>query len=164
MQIQRLVTTRTYMKALTFIVVFSGLWSGVNGQSDALRAKHFNLDDKLALDGYDPVSYFQKAPAEGKNSISYEYKGVLYFFESAANLEKFKASPEVYEPAYGGWCAYAMGDTGEKVKVDPETFKIINGKVYLFYNFWGNNTLKTWNQNELVLKAKADVHWSKAFR
>jgi hypothetical protein len=82
-------------------------------------------------------------------------------FASQQNLAKFKASPEKFEPAYGGWCAYAMGETGEKVKVDPETFKIIDGKLYLFYNFWGNNTLVDWNKNEAPLKMKADQNWKK---
>ena len=89
------------------------------------------------------------------------YKGVTYLFASQQNLAKFKASPEKYEPAYGGWCAYAMGETGEKVKIDTETFKIVDGKLYLFYNFWGNNTLTDWNKSEGPLKAKADQHWKK---
>jgi hypothetical protein len=54
-----------------------------------------------------------------------------------------------------------MGDTGEKVKVDPETYKIIQGKLYLFYNFWGNNTLDDWNKNEPRLKVGADQNWRK---
>ena len=69
--------------------------------------------------------------------------------------------PEKYEPAYGGWCAYAMGNSSEKVEVDPETFKIIGGKLYLFYNFYFNNTLKSWNKNETGLKTKADGNWNK---
>jgi len=49
-----------------------------------------------------------------------------------------------------------MGELGEKVRIDPETFKIVNGKLYLFYNFFFNNTLKDWNDNEKHLKSKAD--------
>jgi hypothetical protein len=82
-------------------------------------------------------------------------------FGSASNLNKFKTNPDKYEPAYGGWCAYAMGETGEQVKVDPETFKILEGKLYLFYNFWGNNTLTDWNKNEKALKTKGDHNWKK---
>ena len=62
-----------------------------------------------------------------------------------------------------GWCAYAMGAKGEKVSIDPETFKIINGKLYLFYNSYFNNTLKSWNKNEPTLKAKADVNWKRIY-
>ena len=78
-----------------------------------------------------------------------------------ANLNKFKTNPEKYEPAYGGWCAYAMGATGEKVKIDPETYKILDDKLYVFYNFWGNNTLTDWNKNEKQLMTKGDQNWKK---
>ncbi|NOS94183.1 MAG: YHS domain protein, partial [Cyclobacteriaceae bacterium] len=47
------------------------------------------------------------------------------------------------------------------VKIDPETFKILDGILYLFYNFWGTNTLKDWNKNEKPLKTKGDQNWKK---
>ncbi len=73
----------------------------------------------------------------------------------------FAANPTRFEPQYGGWCAYAMGASGDKVDVDPETFKIVNDKLYLFYNKFFNNTLKSWNKDESNLKSKADVNWTK---
>ncbi len=133
----------------------------VNAQSEDARKRNFNTKKNSAIEGYDPVSYFDNNPKEGEAKWSYDYKGIPYHFSSAVNLAKFKASPDKYEPAYGGWCAYAMGESGEKVKIDPETFKIVEGKLYLFYNFWGNNTLNTWNKNERPLKAKADQNWKK---
>ena len=57
-----------------------------------------------------------------------------------------------------------MGANGEKVEVNPETFKIINGKLYLFYNAFFNNTLTDWNKNEAALKAKADKNWKSIFK
>ncbi len=54
-----------------------------------------------------------------------------------------------------------MGDSNEKVSVNPETFKITNGKLYLFYNAYFNNTLKTWNKQENALMMKADANWNK---
>ena len=89
------------------------------------------------------------------------HNGIKYRFASHANKQKFETNPNTYEPQYGGWCAYAMGLSGEKVKVDPKTFKIINNKLYLFYNFWGNNTLDEWNKSESQLKNKAETNWSK---
>lgn len=130
-------------------------------QPDDARKKNFNVKKNIAIEGYDPVSYFYQKPLEGDEKFSFTHKGITYLFTTQANLNKFKASPEKYEPAYGGWCAYAMGETGDKVKIDPETFKIIDGKLYLFYNFWGNNTLEDWNENEKALKAKADLNWKK---
>ena len=127
------------------------------------KTKEFNIDsEKLALDGYDPVAYFkQKKAIEGKASITAELDGIRYRFASEANKNIFLSSPQAYEPQYGGWCAYAMGAKGEKVEVDPETFKIIDGKLYLFYNRFFNNTLDTWNKDEATLKANADKNWSK---
>ena len=54
-----------------------------------------------------------------------------------------------------------MGAKGEKVPVDPGTYKIINNKLYLFYNKFFNNTLKDWNKDESNLKTKADANWQK---
>jgi YHS domain-containing protein len=130
-------------------------------QSEEVRKKNFNIKKNGLLEGYDPVSYFGGKPLEGKEDIKLAYHGVAYHFASQDNLNQFKTNPEKYEPAYGGWCAYAMGETGEKVKIDPETYKIVDGKLYLFYNFWGNNTLKDWNKNEKKLKAKGDQNWKK---
>lgn len=130
-------------------------------QTDEARKKNYNIKKNLAIEGYDPVSYFDNKPTEGESKWNFTYKSIRYQFSNMANLAKFKSNPEKYEPAYGGWCAYAMGETGEKVKIDPETYKIIEGKVYLFYNFWRNNTLTDWNKNEKNLKDKADRNWKK---
>jgi YHS domain-containing protein len=128
-------------------------------QSDDIRKNHYNIKDKIALDGFDPVSYFEGKPQEGKSEFSFSYKAVIYQFISQVNLNKFKANPDKYEPAYGGWCAYAMGESGEKVKIDPETFTILDGRLYLFYNFWGNNTLKDWKKDERKLQEAGDRNW-----
>ena len=125
------------------------------------REKNYNLNHGSAIQGYDPVSYFKGKPEKGKMDISGTYYGVTYHFVNVANLSEFKLSPTNYEPQYGGWCAYAMGNTGEKVEVDPETYKMIDGKLYLYYNHLFNNTLKTWNKNEKQLKGNADANWLK---
>ena len=129
--------------------------------SQSIQQKNFNVKNNLALEGYDPVSYFDGKPVEGKSAYTFTHNGVKYQFVSKTNFDKFKSSPEKYEPAYGGWCAFAMGDSGEKVKVDIETYKIVEGKLYLFYNFWGTNTLTDWNKNERKLKESADRNWGK---
>ena len=128
-------------------------------QESDIRKKHFNIKDNIALEGFDPVSYFDGKPLEGESEITFGYKAVTYQFASQSNLNKFKANPEKFEPAYGGWCAYAMGENGEKVKVDPETFTILDGRLYLFYNFWGNNTLRDWKKDERKLQEAGDRNW-----
>jgi YHS domain-containing protein len=131
----------------------------------ALRKKHFNIEDGIAIKGYDPVAYFtQNEAIKGKKELAVSYQGILYYFSSSQNKELFKAAPFKYEPEYGGWCSYAMGNSGEKVSIDPETFKIVNGKLYLFYNRFFTNTLKDWNKNEAALKKSADLNWPKLFK
>lgn len=148
------------MKILITLLFTACLLHGF-AQGDASRQKNFNIKKNVALEGYDPVSYFDGKPTEGKEEIKLTHKGVIYQFTTQTNLNKFRVNPDKYEPAYGGWCAYAMGETGEKVKVDPETYKILEGKLYLFYNFWGNNTLTDWNKDEKKLKSAADNSWKK---
>jgi YHS domain-containing protein len=131
-------------------------------QSTVKKLSEYNLENKIAIQGYDPVSYFkQNKASKGKKEISALYDGVIYQFSSALNKENFLKKPASFEPQYGGWCAYAMGNAGEKVEINPETFKIIDGKLYLFYNAFFNNTLKSWNKDETSLKAKADLNWKK---
>jgi YHS domain-containing protein len=131
----------------------------------ALRKKHFNIENGVAIKGYDPVVYFtQNKAIKGKKELAVSHQGIVYYFSSVENKEAFKITPARYEPEYGGWCAYAMGNTGEKVSIDPETFKIVNGKLYLFYNRFFTNTLKDWNKNEAPLKKTADLNWPKLFK
>ena len=128
----------------------------------ALRKKNSNLEEGLAIQGYDPVAYFmQNKAVKGKKELALQYEGITYYFSTPENKETFRRTPATYEPAYGGWCAYAMGAKGEKVTVDPGTFKIIQHKLYLFYNKFFNNTLNDWNKNEINLKNQADANWQR---
>jgi YHS domain-containing protein len=152
------------MKTL-FTIVF-GMMTVASFSQDAsqLRKSQFNLSDGIAINGYDPVSYFNQHKAiRGKKELAVYAQGVTYYFSSLENKEAFKSNPARYEPQYGGWCAYAMGKDGSKVEIDPDTFKIIDGKLYLYYNKFFNNTLKSWNKDEANLKTKADANWQKFY-
>ncbi|HEY4156071.1 MAG TPA: YHS domain-containing (seleno)protein [Puia sp.] len=145
---------------LCVLLSISGLI--VFSQTDAFREKQYNLEAGVGIKGYDPVTYFSPGrPQKGAKNISFPWHGITYYFSSDRNRETFRANPEKFEPQYGGWCAYAMGHDGSKVEVDPETFKIIKGKLFLFYNRFFTNTLKSWNQDEGNLHARADANWQK---
>lgn len=146
---------------LLLILVFGSSFA----QNDAKRVSQYNLENKIGIQGYDPVGYFNQGKAvKGKKEISTSYQGVTYNFSSAENKNAFLKNPSKYEPQYGGWCAYAMGSAGKKVEINPETFKISDGKLYLFYNAYFNNTLKSWNPDEAELKVKADNNWKKIYK
>ena len=148
--------------AVTILALLLMSTAIAHAQDAAFRSKQYNLDEGLAIQGYDPVAYFSQGKAiKGSRELAVSHQGVLYYFSSAANKEEFKKNPSKYEPQYGGWCAYAMGAKGEKVTIDPKTFKITDGKLYLFYNRFFNNTLTDWNKNETSLRSKGDGNWKR---
>ncbi len=146
------------MRIILLVIAFFG--AGV-AHAQALKP-FFNVDSKgLWVEGYDPVAYLVQGKAmKGSVQITTTYKGAAFRFSNATHLALFKKDPEHYLPQYGGWCAYALGANNEKVEVDPETFKVKDGKVFLFYNAFFNNTLTTWNKNEAQLYQSAEQHWA----
>ena len=152
-------------RVILIVVLAFGTVVSFSQDATAIRKKHFNLNKSgLAIDGYDPVAYFKSNKAsEGRKEFAVNHQGAVYYFSNSENKEAFIKSPAAFEPQYGGWCAYAMGKNGEKVSVDPKTFKIVNNKLFLFYNRFFNNTLTTWNKDETSLKTKADNNWQKTF-
>lgn len=115
-----------------------------------------------AAEGFDVVAYFDNKAIEGSKEYKTSHQGAIYLFASKTNLNKFTANPVKYLPQYGGWCAYAIGAKGDKVSIDPKTFEIRDGKLYLFYNSWGTNTLELWNKEGAEqLKKQADINWEK---
>lgn len=153
------------MKLIMFLLIALAVFPLCSASAQpnlSVRKQQFNLENGLAIQGYDPVAYFtQNKAVKGSAANTFIYKNITYRFATPANLKAFLQTPDKFEPQYGGWCAYAMGATGEKVEIDPETFKIIGGKLYLFYHSFINNTLSKWNKDELNLNKKADASWTK---
>lgn len=114
--------------------------------------------DKLALQGYDPVAYFDGKPAKGKPELTAEHQGAAFRFASAENRSRFRQSPGKYAPAYGGWCATAMAE-GKKVEVDPKNFKVTDGRLYLFYKSILHDARQDWVKDEPAKREKADRAW-----
>lgn len=140
-----------------------GNWEKMSGERGAARdVSQFNLPaSKLAIGGYDPVSYFSEGggkPAKGQERFTEVYRGVTYRFASSENRERFRADPAKFEPAYGGWCATAMAE-GKKVEIDPKSFKVTNGRLFLFYTDFITDARKKWVKNENALVVKADEAW-----
>jgi hypothetical protein len=87
----------------------------------------------VAIKGYDPVAYFTDGKAvRGAESISYDWLGATWRFSSDEHRRLFTASPVSYAPQYGGLCAEGVAAHGEAtVNIDPESWQIIDGKLYL---------------------------------
>ena len=133
-------------------------------------APSHNIDkDSLAINGYDLTEYFiNKKATKGSSKYQYKYQGVKYFFLNKKNKSTFVENPKKYLPQFGGYCAYGLGmDYGlngnppGKYPVNPGTFKIIDNKLYLFYNNNGYNFLSSWELNEKMNLKKANKRWEK---
>ena len=144
------------MKSLSYILFFFVAISAGAQQMD------YNLKKGFVAEGYDVTEYFNDNPLVGHNAYTLNHDGVKYKFASQENLSKFKANPTQFIPQYGGYCAYAIADKGKKVGINPETFEIRDGKLYLFYNKWGTNTLESWiEEGPEKLRGQADAAWAK---
>jgi YHS domain-containing protein len=131
--------------------------------SFAAERDQANVDsDHVGIKGYDPVTYFEGAPKEGDPKFTADYNGVTYRFATETNREKFKADPAHFAPACGGWCAYAFAVDKGKVDIDPKSYKITDGRLFLFYKGWRGDALKEWLKDEANYIPKADVNWKKA--
>jgi len=88
----------------------------------------------VAIDGYDPVSYFTEAePLLGSPEFEYYWGGVPWYFASAANRDVFKLNPDIYAPQYGGHCEMSLA-RGYLSDGKPRIYLIEGMKLYLFYS------------------------------
>ncbi|MCL6268246.1 YHS domain-containing (seleno)protein [Flagellimonas myxillae] len=126
------------------------------------QSKHINTKKGYAAQGYDVVAYFNGDAKVGNKRLVATHEGAEYKFATQENLDAFNDNPDKYVPQYGGYCAYAVALSGKKVNVDPMTFEIRDGKLYLFYNAGKTNTLELWlDGSPDKLKVKADKNWAK---
>jgi len=129
------------------------------------NAQNVNTDEnKLANKGYDVVNYFNSNSAQkGSIEFSKTNEGAIYYFINAENLKSFTGNPSKYLPQYDGYCAFAVAKMNKKVSVNPETFRIDDGKLYLFYNdFWEGkpfNTIVPWLNSESQMEQMAITNW-----
>ena len=92
--------------------------------------------ETLAVRGFDVVSYFvgEGVPVEGSEEFTVRYEGFDYRFANEDNAKAFVADPAKYAPAYGGYCAWAIGENDALAPGDPEVYEIVDGKLYLNFN------------------------------
>lgn len=110
----------------------------------------------LAVSGYDPVAYFLEGrPVEGERALEFAWNGATWRFAIPENRAAFVADPEKFAPQYGGYCAWAVSQ-GYTASSDPETWRIVEGKLYLNYS---KSIQGRWAQDVPGNIAKADTNW-----
>ena len=97
----------------------------------------------VAVKGYDVVAYFTDSrPVKGSPNFAQNWNGATWWFANADHRDQFRAAPQKFAPEYGGYCAYGVSQ-GHAVPIDPEAWKIIDGKLYLNYS---KSVQKKWSE------------------
>lgn len=114
------------------------------------------IKDGVAIAGADPVAYFTDgAYVPGSNEFTHEWSGAIWYFANAEHRDMFTSNPEQYAPQYGGFCAWAVSQ-GNTAPIDPEAWKIVDGKLYLNYD---EKIQTKWAKDIPGNIAKADANW-----
>ncbi len=113
-------------------------------------------NNDVILAGHDAVAYFtQNKPVVGSERFTAQHEGAVYRFASAENRDLFRANPEKYAPAYGGYCALGTS-FGKKFDVDGKAFQVVEGRLYVNKNVKIYNTWKKDIPGNIV---KAEGQW-----
>ncbi|MBY0468156.1 MAG: YHS domain-containing protein [Burkholderiaceae bacterium] len=120
---------------------------------NTLTGGFFGGTGDTAILGYDTVAYFTDGrPVKGSDSFVTTWMGAKWKFSTQAHLDLFKATPEKYAPQYGGYCAYGVS-VDNLVSIEPDKFKIIDGKLYLNYDA---DVQQKWLKNPIGFIKTAD--------
>lgn len=141
-------------KRLMKFIIF-GLFSLSAFISVAQKPEVFQKDG-LAIHGYDPVAFFSQGKAEkGSDLFSIIWKDAKWNFTSQTNLDSFKNNSAKYAPQFGGYCAYGMSK-GYKAPTEPDTWSIINDKLYFNYN---QKIKAAWLKQTEAYIRQAETNW-----
>jgi YHS domain-containing protein len=128
----------------------SGAYSPVNAFTEG-------EDAHLLLNGADVVAYFtQDAYQPGNAEFSSRHEGVDLRFASAENKALFEREPAKYLPQFGGYCANGIA-YGIPWGGDADTWKIIEGKLYIF---GGQASKDAFELDEAANLALAKQYWT----
>ena len=147
--------TAAWLRRLA-LVAFALLVGAASSPASADGVVNSSFLGSVAIEGTDPVAYFAEGkPVEGSSAFEHEWMGATWRFASAAHRDRFAAEPEKYAPQYGGYCAWAVAQ-GYTAKIDPEAWKIVDGKLYLNYS---RAVQSQWQSDIPGNIAKADANW-----
>ena len=146
-----------FVSVKKIILIFLILILGTGLMLSGADKNPVNVDKKgIAIKGYDPVAYFTEGePVKGSAEFQHEWNSAIWHFSSAEHRDMFKAEPEKYAPQYGGYCAYAVSQ-GKTANIDPDAWKIVDGKLYLNLN---KRIHRKWEKDIPGYIKKADKNW-----
>jgi len=137
--------------------LWAGAWSGgLPALATTTEQVVNNPQTGLAIDGFDPVSYFIDAAAKvGRAEFEFRYRGAIWRFRNPGNLAAFKAGAADYEPRFGGYDPIAVG-RGAPTPGNPELWLIADQKLYLFHTL---ETLDAFRSDPRRRAMRAEARW-----
>ena len=112
----------------------------------------------LALHGVDPVAFVDlgvRIPGSSAHVAAHD--GVAYYFDSAENRKRFEASPERYQPRFGGFCTFGVS-VGKKFDGNPTFAAVENGELFVFLN---ETVYREFRKDPRGTIAKAEKNWKR---
>jgi len=153
-----LISKRIFLLAAVY-GTFSQAWLLPNLPASASETGQ-SKDGRVALRGYDPVSYFtDRHPVKGLDSLRSTFDGTTYLFASVEHRDMFAADPEHYAPQYAGYCAGGIA-AGSKIEGDPEAYLISNGRLFVF---WSKDEIPVFQAKSAQVTSEADKRWQSMF-
>lgn len=103
-----------------------------SGKYTPVNAVAEGTDARVMLKGADVVAYFVSNKfQQGLPQFSSRYEDISFRFASAENKALFDKQPTKYLPEFGGYCANGIV-YGIPWGGDADTWKMIDGKLYIF--------------------------------
>lgn len=147
----------TVLRAAVILMLIATVTVAVRSASASVDPINKNIFG-TALKGYDAVAYFKESrPVKGLDEFRYEWMGAKWYFASAANRDEFAGNPEKYAPQFGGYCAWAVAH-GYTASIDPEAWRIVDGKLYLNYS---KDVQKKWEADVPGFIRQGNENWPK---
>jgi hypothetical protein len=87
--------------------------------------------DGLALRGYDAVALHGGRLVAGAPDFGFSWRGAEWRFASADAREAFRADPERFAPAFGGFCSFAVS-RGFTATADPRAHHVYEDTLFVF--------------------------------
>ena len=153
-------SSRRFMLVAVAVLALSGCGAmtaqNPSGKYTPVNAVADGDDTRVILKGADVVAYFVDGKYQaGSPQFTSKYEGVTFRFASAEHKALFDKEPGKYLPQFGGYCAngiaYAIPWGG-----DADTWKIIDGKLYIF---GGQASKDAFELDEKKNLALADSYW-----
>jgi YHS domain-containing protein len=127
-----------------------------SGKYTPVNAVAEGEDARVMLKGADVVAYFvDNKYQQGLPQFSSRYEDISFRFASAEHKALFDKQPGKYLPEFGGYCANGIV-YGIPWGGDADTWKMINGKLYIFGGQASKDAFEIDEKKNLTL---AESYW-----